>query len=347
MEIYFILTSLVILLLVFPVLDRRLIILPFTVLALFSGLRYYVGIDYIVYSDIFDFAKYGANTTTEPFFIYVVQFCVVLGGTAQLMFFLLAFITNFFVCKFILDCSKNIFISFLLYFSIVSFYLYTFNATRQWAACSIFLFSFYYLVNKRYYIFIFINIAAALFFHFSLLFIIPMVLACTYTFSKKIQLIMLGAAIFTAFSIKILLSNTVYAVYASDNMEFDTSVDMKIYVFLIMNLAIHLFNKSKNKDFYSRVIFNINYISILLLIIIIIQGSGTFVLILKRVHNYFLAFYIIIIPYLICYLSPQARKIVNFLLFIALPLLFLITVYLTGKTLMIIPFTFNFNLFSA
>ncbi len=346
MEEYFYLAIVVCFLLLLTAIHKKLIVLPFLALALFSGFRYDVGIDYDGYQRIFEWGREGLNGTKEPLFIYFLKFCNYLGGTGQLMFLILSFITIYFVYKFIDYTSKDRILSFLLFFSIISFYLYTFNAIRQWTACSIYLFSLSLLFENKIKKFLIINIIAALFFHLSLLLIIPLTLLCRIDLSRFKKNVMLIGAFVAGALLKILVGFTAYDAYNAEGLEFDSAVDIKIYIFLLMSIVVEFIRKKFKKTKYSEFLFNINFISILLLIIIIIQGSGPLVLLIKRFHNYFLAIYIIIIPFLLTNVEESKRKAVSGVLYIVLPLLFLTTVYFLGESNNLLPFQFNFKLFN-
>lgn len=345
MEEYFYLTMLIVLSLVPVFRFKNFIVVPFIILALFAGFRYGVGIDYFAYINIYNWGVNGAYITKEPFFKYIIIFCELLGGNAQMMILILALITNIFVYKSIIKTSPNVIVSFLLFFSIISFYLFSFNAIRQWAACSLFLFSLSFLSRKEYKEFIIVNAIAILFFHISLIFIIPLIILSTFNINKKFRIILFAFSLFLALSFKTFLNSTIYVDYGEKESELDSVVDMKIYLFLLINIFFDFLRKKFPQTFIHRILFNINFISILLLMIIIIQHSGMVVLLLKRFHNYLLSTYIIFIPYLLSNFHLKKQKLINVVALFLLPLLFLTTVYFLGFNIKLLPFKFDFTIF--
>ncbi|MGE8377404.1 MAG: EpsG family protein [Sphingobacterium sp.] len=349
MDSYLYLVLIVCILVPFSSISKKWLFITFLILGLFSGIRFNVGIDFENYLDIYKYALQDLNITSEPFFIYVIKFCDLLGGSSQMLFLVMALLTNYFMYRYVTEQSLDPTLSMLIYFSVISFYLFSFNISRQWAACSIYLFSLIYLINKRYIVFLSINIITALVFHKSLLYVSALTLITVLDLNRKMKLLGILMAIIVGVFIKVILGFTGYEKYTESS--FDMTVDFKIYIFFLINLIIDVFkskleNKEHRGNLSSKILFNLNFISLLILIIIIIQQSGAMVLLFKRIHNYFLATYIVLIPYCLLSVFPSdTYKFVRFALIIILPLLFISTVYFAGKGINILPFDFNLKFF--
>lgn len=346
MDIYIYLLLLILFLLSGLVIDRKALVLPFIVLMLFSGLRLDVGIDYGTYELLFEWGISERQITSEPFFAYYIKIIDFVGGNVQFFFLLSAIITNYFVFLFIRQFSVNYALSILLYFCNISFYLYSFNAVRQWIACSVFLYSLTLFNNKNFKGYILINIFAALTFHYSLFFIFPLVFLTKYKFIERFRiygyLLAFAAGIFS----RIILSATIYDGY--EDLSFDSTVDFKIYFFLILSFTLELFRNKidNNRESFSKVLVNINYLSILLLIMLVLQSSGALILLFKRLHNYLFAVYIVFIPFAINKLIPVQglRKIMSYLFCLVLIIFYLVTIYNHGMFNKLIPYNYNLNI---
>src|SRR5690606_21691948 len=190
--------------------------------------RYYVGIDFKNYVSIYQWTVEGHIVTSEPLFIYFIQLCDYFGGDYQLFFLITSLLISILVCCFVLKNSKDVVMSFLLYLCVVSFYLYSFNAVRQWVACSFFLYSLSFLVDKEYRKYLILNTFAALCFHTSLFFIFPLVLFLGRNVNFKTRLIGYAGALVLGLTSSIILSNTHYDSYKE--ADFDSYIDFKIYI---------------------------------------------------------------------------------------------------------------------
>lgn len=347
MESYFYLLVFVVFSFFLSFFNEKLRVLPFVVLALFSGFRYNVGIDFPTYQLLYEYAQDGSQVTSEPFFQYFIKICYFLGGNEQMFFLLSAIITNYLVYNYIKKNSYNYVLSVLLYLCIVSFYLYTFNAIRQWIACSIFLYSLEFLKNNEQKKFIIVNVIGALFFHMSLLFITVLTFLGNKDVMIKYRKLGYVVAVLVGVFTKVLLQNSLYGDYVEAT--FDSSIDMKMYLFFVISLILEVFRDKImiSQDKWERLLVNINYLSILILIILFLQSSGSMILMFKRIHNYYFAVYIIYIPFVLNgkLFSFKIKKILMIIMYIVLPILFLLTVYVNGEFMEVLPYNFNLNIF--
>lgn len=347
MAIYFILLAVVFLLLFLSSRYPWLRALVFFILALFAGLRYKVGIDYDSYVEVFGYLVDGyRNVVREPLFYFVVKFLDMIGGTYQFMFLVFAGFTQYFMYKAIKTNSINFTLSAVLYFTIVSFYLFTFNVVRQWLALPVFLYSLKFLVEKDGKRFLLYNLVTALFFHVSLIFLIPLYFVIDKKFARWKKLAFIGGAIFVGISIRTILAYTPYGVYLqATSVGAESSIDLKIYVFLLFAIFLEIFRKHFESSRMRTILMNFNFVSILLLIILLFQNTGVLILVIKRMHNYFLATYIFLIPLLFNKVEDKFRNYFLTVTYMVLAGLYIMTVYFTGDNIQIVPYRINLDLF--
>lgn len=319
----------------------------FIILALFAGLRYKVGIDYESYVEQFSYLIDGYKSVVrEPLFYYIVKALDSIGGTYQFNFFVFACFTQYFMYKAIKENSINFILSTALYFSIVSFYLFTFNVVRQWLALPVFLYSIRFLYEKDGKRFLLYNLITALFFHVSVIFLLPLYFVIGRRFSKVQKLIFVGLAIFVGLSIRTILAYTPYGGYLSaTTVGSETSIDFKIYAFLLLGIGIEIFRDRFEGSRMRSILLNFNFISILILIILLFQNAGVLILIIKRMHNYFLATYIFLIPLIFQRVDEKLKGYFMAVACVVLALLYLATVYFTGDNIQITPYQINLDLF--
>lgn len=327
--------------------NRKAGLILFIILGLFSGFRYNVGIDYASYLDVYQYIIEGYNVTNEPFFQYFIKAIDYLGFNAQFFFLISALFTQYFVYQSIKHLSKEFVLSTLIYVCIVSFYLFTFNVVRQWLGVSVFLYSLNFVVAKDYKRYFIYNLLAALFFHISLLFFLPLPFFLTKNLSKKTRFILVLVTIFCASSINYLISKTFYSNYIlNESYSFESKIDYKIYLFLVLAIIIEGFRTKINRDNLSLLLLNCNFFSALIIIVLLFQDSSALILTIKRLHNYFLATYILLIPLIFSqFIGSKLKGPAIILASLVLCMLFILTVYFNGDVLKITPYQINLHLF--
>ena len=138
----------------------------FVLLLLFSVFRYDVGWDYLPYwEEISDLNLDLSDTRYEPL-SKVVIFCSVLLKFIPLVFIFYSSLTLYLVYKSIRRFSLNYKISWLIYISMPLFFMASLSTIRQSLSLAILLFSFRYIIEKKYIVFLFLVLLSGLF-HFS------------------------------------------------------------------------------------------------------------------------------------------------------------------------------------
>lgn len=157
--------------------NKKFYILPFLVLAIFSALRYGIGIDYQTYQIHImniqsDGMIYNPNIYIEPGFQIIIEICAAfITKDPVFVMCIMSFLTNFFFLKVIYDQSKDIKLSIFFYLT-WGYYFLAFNSIRSYFAMALALYSLRFVINKKYVRFLILIIIAALF-HKSALICIP------------------------------------------------------------------------------------------------------------------------------------------------------------------------------
>lgn len=147
----------------------------FNLLFIPAALRYGIGADYFDYVKIFDGIPFGRFVSIEPGWRWLNLSIYNLGGTAQFVIALTAFLSLFFLfCR--IDSQK-----WFLYAPVcmIMIYMWLFTTLRQMLAMSMFFCAIQGIEKKKYLAGILIAIAAY-FFHKSVLIYIPIFLLCRF-----------------------------------------------------------------------------------------------------------------------------------------------------------------------
>lgn len=148
-----------------------LMIMP---VVLVSGLRYGISVDYInIYQRGFYRITEGniSQSDFEIGFQLLVKACATIVDEPWFMFLVVALITIVIFFESAKKCSKNFVLSVSLFF-LIGIYFDTFNGIRQYIAVALFVYSYRYIRDKRFWKFLIIMLIAGLF-HTSAFFFIP------------------------------------------------------------------------------------------------------------------------------------------------------------------------------
>ena len=342
MEIYFLLLCFVLFTLLFCEKNKNSfgLITIFFVLAFFSGFRYMVGIDYLSYSYLFDANDFGTLITNEPGFTYLVVLLKKVLPSKYYLFLFFASITSFFTYKAILKLSDDFKLSTIIYFCTVSFYLFSFNIVRQFTAATIFLFSLNYLVEGKKKTFVIICLLAAFFFHVSILFMIPLVFFYRLPVRKINLFIVVGLALIVGLNVKIFVKNAfVFSHYTTNIYEEEVGVGMHVILFALLSIIIELLRK-RTESIKATVLKNVNLFGIGILIILLFQTDKQLVMVIKRVHNFCLLVYVILIPYMInnSNYDNKTKRLLNTCLVLFFIMIYSFYIVNLGEHIQIVPY---------
>ncbi len=345
MEAYFGLLIVILLLLLLSLRDKSnfMVKIIFIVLAFFSGLRFKVGIDFENYLNFYSYVNSTKELTKEPGFGYIVFYLKKWLKEPQFFFILFAFLTQYFYYKIITKQSQNIKLSILLYLCVISFYLFSFNVIRQTLAVAVFLYCLPFITNLKIKTFFTYIITTTFFIHLSIIFFIPLYFVLRKNINFIYKLLMFGGALIAGFFIKFIIIYTGYDSYLDKGDAYGTKITMAIYAFLILAFIIELTRSKFKESLEERVLFNMNTIGICVLLVLIMQTNSAIILSIKRIHNYILASYILIIPILInkTRINNEGKRFIRFILTFILILMYCTYIINNGKDMKLIPYEIN------
>ncbi len=266
---------------------------------LVSGLRYGISVDYIkIYESGFYRITKGniSQSDFEIGFRLLVKACAAIMDEPWFMFLVVALITIVLFFQSAKKCSKSFILSVSLFF-LMGIYFDTFNGIRQYIAVALFVYSYRYIQEKKFWKFIILMFIAGLF-HTSAFFFIP-----AYWIHKvninipKWFIAILALFIFssqlTNLYIMLLSSLGKYNEYIIRNtLESNTSFSLSGLVVSIIACVPCILNEKKmRKNEEGKFLFNMVMIGIAIASI-----SGVLPL-AERILYYFKGIYLISIPY--------------------------------------------------
>ena len=278
----------------YRILEKFLIFISFIIALLPMGLRYGIGTDYFfTYLPHFYGTAKGRMKFSEIGFNLINKVIFDLTGDYKVLFFVTSALFLVFIYKGIIENSNNLVISILIVFLGQS-YFYAMNIVRQAIAMAIIFYSFKYLKKDSKIIFSIFCILAS-FIHSSALIMILLVFIYNINMEnkKKILFIIMIIIFQPVISnlIKLVIAQTKYNWYY--NSIFNTGEAPLILI--ILNLIIFIMNifYSNSKQFEDKeykILSNINYIGVCLLIL------SSSIPLINRLVRYFTIFQILLIP---------------------------------------------------
>lgn len=310
-------------------------------LALFSGLRWMVGADYLAYINIFNgIVDDRPIETIEVLNEVVVKVIGQIGLPQEYTLFLYSFITIYCFGSFLNFYSKNKELSLFLFMTLPPFYLSTMNQARQWLAVSLVMLSLNYLDTKNYKkLSLFYIIAFGI--HKSSLIFSPLYFFVLKPINiTKILLFSSGCLLITPF-VDYIWSISPYSDYKNFellNEKFNYSF-LYVNAFLPVLLIIFYYFKFGLNDFSNKnvLVFNLSIYSFLILIIGIFANIPTSYLV--RVNSFFQSYLLLIPPLLLSNYFGLKKLLFNFFVIIVTSIYFFYTIIFSGEYYSIIPYT--------
>ncbi len=272
-----------------------LIILLGLLLVLFAGMRNAsVGTDTGGYASSFTGRiinrqyQIDLNISTEKGFIFLQYLSALFSTKYYILLFFIALISVYFQLKAIYEISDLPAIS---VFVLISFniYLYMFNGARQGIALSIYLYALKFIIEKKFWKYVFWIFIAYLF-HRTVLFLLPFYLILKIKFSFKLVLILTLSTIILVFmfsnilQLSTLLSDK-YNIYseleAKGGQLLTIAYVLLSLIFIILRYLIHKACRRKYDIFLNSFIIGA-------LIFLVVQLTGAYIEI-TRMAIYFLA----------------------------------------------------------
>lgn len=317
--------------------------LIFIILTLFSGFRHNIGADFKSYERIFFYIENDISNyevlRLEKGYLYLIELVNFINGKQQLVFLLMAIISNYFIYRFIIENSKDKFMSINIFFMIGAYYSSGFNGIRQYFAIAIFIYSIKYIKKKemlKYFIFILIGSL----FHKTCILLSSLYFILRQRYSFKSQVFILILSIFLNNNIDKILRLTGYDVY--NERVFRANISF-IVLFFLGILAIFIYILNINKNILDQVDININFLTILGVLLIFINElkKPEINQIFVRMISYFFFVYIYLITELLNNLVKKNQRVILKGIF----LLIITILYLKTFLLELPSYNYNIELF--
>lgn len=321
----------------------------YTVALAFIGMfRYDVGQDYFAYEIIYDDIAMNWNygDTIEIGFRSVCWLCSEIDGTAQLMFALVSAATIILVYKGLSYFSKDISLSLFVFMGIGQLYLNTFNAVRQAVAIALFVYGLRYIAQHKLIKYILVMLLATSF-HASSIILVPL-----YWFLRrgwgKISVMIAGAVLAVSGTVIInMILNSSYAKYLMQD-QFTSEVSATNIMYFAMSVLIFLCSGFLMKGYkYRDILINLNILSMFCFLLYQVFSDTPVMIVVTRLSYYFMIGYPLLFVMTIKYIDDKLIKsVMTFGLVALISFMFYRSSILNGDDYNLLPYTFNFKLFS-
>lgn len=329
----------------YPQFFSRSYLLFFFIFFLFSALRYDVGVDYMSYYRLYEESIGGIHEKIkEPGGAYLFYYLKGMGIPFFMVNALYSFLIMYFAFKFIWRHSPYPFVSLLLFYAIGQYYFNTFNAIRQAFVVYLFMESLVLVVDKRKWAYGFRLLAAALFVHLSAIMLIPLYFFLRRRYSIWLKVAFLAAVVLGSKLIILIIGSSVYAIYLRME-DFASEAAATTYLFFGFALLFFVIDwKFPKYSAQSEVLSNLNYLSLMTLVLVLLFAGTPLIMVANRFSYYFTPIYIVLIPIFISKLRIYTNKaivIVGAVLFFSLLCYWALRA--NGETNNMIPYKTIFN----
>lgn len=323
--------------------EKVALMVAFAILAMFSGFRFDVGIDYNNYVDIFNGSEF--RVVNEKGFLGIISVLKFLGFNSQMLFLVCASLFSLFAYFVFRNFSHDAVLSLMIFFCIAPFYLGSFNGVRQYLAI-MFFFAILPILYRKKILFLVLSAVGMFFFHITLIIPVLASLLIHRQYSVKTKIFFAVLFILLSHGIISLLGLTPYSSYinAIRVSEFSNAV----YLYLALSVIIVMF-QNKIPDFkFKNQLFNLTYFSIIFTLLAILNKENYIGTMLLRINNYFFFSVIFLIPAIIRYfpMSENTKRAVKIPLVLVCLLYLFMTIFMNGERYNLMPFEFNFSLFA-
>lgn len=310
-------------------------------LAFFSGFRYNVGVDYQNYISTFYWDT--GFSVNEPGFAFLINKLHELGFNYQMMFLIMASVTQYFVYQILKRLDKGFWFATIAYYCFTTFYIASFNGSRQYAAIAIVIWALKFASTRELWKYMTSVIIATFCFHTTALLFAPIYFYLNYNFSRKIIIFQIIIVAFCARYLDTLISYTPYLIYLERDR--DMPIHDTVYLFTLLSFYLAFF-KNQFKDLeHDQVVTNMNLLCLYSLILVLMQTSGMLIQMMLRINSYFLFAYLLILPKVIYSLKLPTRKYTIFFVIFVAVLYLGKTIIGSGEHYSLVPYKMNFNLF--
>ena len=289
-----------------------------------------LGTDYYEYKNWFEIKNFSNlfNNINNFGFNLLISIVKVFTSSFYFFLFICALIINTNIIKFTKENSINFTISILIY--ICLYYTNTFNITRQWIACSIFLYAFKYIKQKNFLKYMFFILLASSFHNtaFFLIIIYPILNSDKFKVKGNIYTIIISGIILFFLSSRFIeslykLSNLLGFNYAikyenyTGNVGNYTSFIISLFTFIILIIG----NKEIKKKNYDDRMLKISAIYLILFVVMSLLSTKSYIF--NRINLYFIGSLMLTFPYLINIFENRSKILVEYIIFIVLSFAFI------------------------
>jgi len=261
-------------------------IISLILIGVIVGIRYEVGVDWYYYKELYIDSGFinSDDFYFENGYFYLNQFFATNGFSYQTAFFFITVFTWFFIFK---SVNRNYLSLFLFFIFCTEFFFWSMNGVRQFIAIAIYGFSIKYIIDKKFFHFLFWIYFASLF-HQTALFLLPTYIFRNPIFAKRsfaMSFFVLSFAIGTNDSVMNVIEESLSGLVLlfqlergidyliqSGGLSTDETLSLGIgyYLFIFTNLIVIYFSDDiikKNKElsiyfslfFVGTVIYNLTY----------------------------------------------------------------------------------------
>lgn len=314
-------------------------------LVVFSAIRYDVGVDYMNYWEMYDEAIIFNEGQQETGFAWGLHLGRVWGVPFEVIVLFFSVLTVGLAFRFIRQYSPFVFFSVLVFYCFGQYYFNSFNAMRQTLVVYAFLASLDWIRERKwksYFMMIGISTVCV---HASALLLLPLYFILHRSFSFFVKA---GLLIFVLLSTELivrLIGISNYAIYLKFD-QFASDVNASTYFLFLLAFCFFLWDIFQGKKLPEyEMLFNLNYISLLMLMLVILFRGTPLIMVANRFSYYFTPVYMVLLAVAI---GRFHRKGNQFLLILFLSLVYSGILYMAlmvnGESNNLVPYRTIFNI---
>lgn len=289
----------------FPNTNKYLLGFVYIILICVAGFRHHVGIDYDWYLDWY--VNKSRDNNLEFGFVTFMNLFRALNSSYQLFFLLFSIATISFAFLGIKNYTQNTNIAFLFFFLIPELYLCSFNLIRQSFSVCISFYAFYFLINKKYFLFSLLMLLGLSIHYSSILALFVFVIVYKYAEQirvKHIASLLIFSLVLSYFDFmqifEFLFKKTRYSYYY-ESPQMRVSIAKTIVLNSVAFFVLFHFNRMKEKYPYQKYILVLYFCSVLFM-----NLFNTFANV-ERLTYFFKIFEIIVVADLIFLMVKEKR----------------------------------------
>ncbi|WP_300201906.1 EpsG family protein [Bacteroides sp.] len=283
----------------------------FLLLLVVSGLRYGIGMDYFAYNGLYQDSFELNDEIKETGFRYLFYFFKNISVPFACMIFLFSYITMKYAFCFIRKYSPFVFLSVLIFYSVGQFYFNTFNVIRQTLVAYVFLGVLVgWLEERNFKKYLLGVIFMSFCFHMSAIILLPLYFFVYKRINNYIRLLIIILLYFSSSLLIFLIYNSPYSMYLTFEHN-SAEVALTMYLVFIIAVIIAVFESFYSvKTVREKILFNLNYISIVIIMLVILFENTPLVLFFSRISYFFTPVQIVLIPIIINHFFQHKSKLI-------------------------------------